>query len=1106
MSAGISYALSRLKKKQIFCISPQRINVAGKLRVMCFDKTGTLTEDDLSVHGVQEVKKKNQTLEFKRMKMEMTNEAEIEDEELTISHPTPSNIGGGKNGHSHNGLNTECLLAKGLASCHSVAKINGNYVGDPMDVQMLQFTGWKLVENYKTKKSEKDGIKKDDDDEEEEEDLGRQLTESEFKAREERKKKGAEDQKFSKAVLDSCDRKEFLTDHVQAVVCPPKVTKENPKEGKYVAIHRRFDFQSHLQRMSVIVREEGNVEGSYDIFVKGSPEILATLCLSSTIPSSFGDVLATYTRKGLRVLAVAHRVLSRGALLSTGSQVVVDLLSSSKTTMLTEDEIDKLPRADVERDLTFIGFLIMENKLRPSTRPTIERLNEGCIKTVMVTGDNALTAVNVARNCGIIPSYIEEELDNTKKKVKAHIKEIPVFMSEISDEEEREERLIWRCTDDPSLILDNETLFPIYPVEQCSTTLLLPSLKNTNKNQLNDNEYSERNSVKIPPLSETSSEASQNYGVSLINVPSTVNAYVDVITTIKNQRSDKNSVSSKKSNLSSVDSNMVNEQNNGETSSVSLSSSISTESGRGRETPSFKPAKEPSIRCWNGGPWGGAYFMGRALPENFPKPPKLVISGEINDRNGSLSLASCTSSNSSNNVGALPPYFLAVTGAAFRKLKAEDDNNNPNSVFKKVVYLSSVFARMSPSDKASLVESLTDLGYITGMCGDGANDCGALKAAHVGISLSEVEASIAAPFTSKIASIECVEHVLLEGRSSLATSFQEFKTVAAFSMIQFSTSIFLLGYDTMLTDFQFLAIDILITLPFLMFIGYTGAAKKMTHKTPLGSLISFPVISSLLIHTLMTCAVQAVALFVLQKAYDFTPLPIDNEDYDTHLISYETTGMFFTSLYHYFFSGVVLSLYDPFLRIVITNPLLMLGMVFSLFMCLFFTFIRIDWLDELMQNKITEDSMMYIFMLVSGLLYGIILCFFEYGIAQPNLLKKIMRKLRPRSKLKGKVTSVSEKEKKALMEEKLKILEVEWERARNSEKEHDDDDDVLMDPSIENEKGADNSKKENLLHKDCFIVSEEMKKEISDSIPSTKTVYRKPYYALLNEMYEYKPV
>ena len=74
-----------------------------------------------------------------------------------------------------------------------------------------------------------------------------------------------------------------------------------------------------------------------------------------------------------------------------------------------------------------------------------------------------------------------------------------------------------------------------------------------------------------------------------------------------------------------------------------------------------------------------------------------------------------------------------------------------------------IFARMKPADKTLLIQSLQKLrksGTFVGMCGDGANDCGALKQADTGISLSEAEASIAAPFTSKIQDISCIVELL----------------------------------------------------------------------------------------------------------------------------------------------------------------------------------------------------------------------------------------------------------------------------------------------------------------------------------------------------------
>lgn len=52
-----------------------------------------------------------------------------------------------------------------------------------------------------------------------------------------------------------------------------------------------------------------------------------------------------------------------------------------------------------------------------------------------------------------------------------------------------------------------------------------------------------------------------------------------------------------------------------------------------------------------------------------------------------------------------------------------------------------VFGRFGPDQKTQLITALQGEGLIVGMCGDGANDCGALKAAHVGISLSEADAS-----------------------------------------------------------------------------------------------------------------------------------------------------------------------------------------------------------------------------------------------------------------------------------------------------------------------------------------------------------------------------
>jgi cation-transporting ATPase 13A1 len=73
-------------------------------------------------------------------------------------------------------------------------------------------------------------------------------------------------------------------------------------------------------------------------------------------------------------------------------------------------------------------------------------------------------------------------------------------------------------------------------------------------------------------------------------------------------------------------------------------------------------------------------------------------------------------------------FDICVTGPAMKQYESRPGWND-------LVQNTWVYARVSPSQKEFILTSLKSLGYTTLMAGDGTNDVGALKQAHIGIAL-----------------------------------------------------------------------------------------------------------------------------------------------------------------------------------------------------------------------------------------------------------------------------------------------------------------------------------------------------------------------------------
>jgi Ca2+-transporting ATPase len=180
-------------------------------------------------------------------------------------------------------------------------------------------------------------------------------------------------------------------------------------QGSLLAAHpfiREIPFDSARKMMTVVRVADGRRRS----YTKGAPEVLLPRCTRilrdnaerDLIPSERESILsenAEMAAGSLRVLGFAYRDLPPG-----------------------EEE--------VERDLVFTGLAGMMDPPRPEAGPAVRACQEAGIRVVMVTGDNPLTALAVARELDLGPgeTMTGAELDRvTDDILRERVAEIGIF-------------------------------------------------------------------------------------------------------------------------------------------------------------------------------------------------------------------------------------------------------------------------------------------------------------------------------------------------------------------------------------------------------------------------------------------------------------------------------------------------------------------------------------------------------------------------------------------------------------------------------------------------------------------------------------------------------
>lgn len=171
-------------------------------------------------------------------------------------------------------------------------------------------------------------------------------------------------------------------------------------------------------------------------------------------------------------------------------------------------------------------------------------------------------------------------------------------------------------------------------------------------------------------------------------------------------------------------------------------------------------------------------------------------------------------------------------------------------------------------------------------------------------------------------------NLIREGRCALVTSFGLVKFICMYSLTNFISVILLYSIGYLLSDSEFLYIDMGLVTFIAFFFSQTEAFPFLDTKAPTNKLIALRPIGSLAFHTLLTFGIQFFAMYYsqIQPWYERFCEEMYMKGY---LGPYENSAVFIVSLFQYITAGVIFSKGVPYRKNIFSNKFLFIFLVLA---------------------------------------------------------------------------------------------------------------------------------------------------------------------------------